>query len=104
MVALFDNDADKVGQKVHGKEVFPTERFADLARRLHVHIAVLTVPDEEANAAAALVVEAGIQAIWNFTATKLTVPEGIIVERVDLAASLAVLSSRVVAQRRSRPR
>lgn len=100
VVALFDNDVSKIGRKVHGKVVFGLEKFADLTERLGVHIAILTVPEEQANSAAALAVEAGIQAIWNFTATKLIVPEHVVVERVDLAASLAVLSSRVVAQRR----
>jgi redox-sensing transcriptional repressor len=98
VVALFDNDTVKIGHTVHGKEVLPIEKFADLVDRLHVHIAILTVPDEEAKSVASLAVEAGIQALWNFTATKLTVPEGVIVERMDLAASLAVLSSKLAAQ------
>ncbi len=99
VVALFDNDAEKIGMKVHGKEVLGMERFANLVRRLHVRIAILTVPDEVAVASVEVAVEAGIQAIWNFTATKLTVPEGVIVERMDLAASLAVLSSKLAAKR-----
>ena len=99
VVALFDNDGDKIGTKVHGKEILGMEKFANLVSRLHVHIAILTVPDEVAMASVELAVEAGIQAIWNFTATKLTVPEGVIVERMDLAASLAVLSSKLAAKR-----
>ena len=37
-------------------------------------------------------VEAGISGIWNFTSEQLDVPEGIVVQDVDLAQSLAVLS------------
>lgn len=95
IVALFDNDPRKVGQKVHGKEILDVEKFADLVERLHVHIAILTVPAEAATEAATMVVEAGIKALWNFTPTKLAPLDGVIIERVDLAASLAVLSSKL---------
>ncbi len=95
IVALFDNDPCKIGQKVHGKEILDVARFADLAERLHVHIAILTVPAEAAAEAATLAAQAGIKALWNFTPTKLAPIEGMIVERVDLAASLAVLSSKL---------
>jgi redox-sensing transcriptional repressor len=104
VVALFDNNVEKIGTKVHGKEILGMERFANLVRRLHVRIAILTVPDEVAVASVEVAVEAGIQAIWNFTATKLAVPEGVIVERMDLAASLAVLSSKLAAKQAFRQR
>lgn len=100
VVALFDNDPRKVGQSIHGKEVLHIDKLANLANRLHVHIAILTVPAEAAASVAQLAIDAGIQAIWNFTPAKLTVPEGIILERVDLAASLAVLSSKLAARLR----
>jgi len=100
VVALFDNDPRKVGQTIHGKEVLHVDKLDNLANRLHVHIAILTVPAEVAASIAQLAIDAGIQAIWNFTPAKLIVPEGIILERVDLAASLAVLSSRLAARLR----
>jgi len=95
IVALFDNDPRKVGQTVHGKEILHIDRFADLVARLHVHIAILTVPAEAADEAATRAAKAGIKALWNFTPTKLAPMDGVIVERVDLAASLAVLSSKL---------
>jgi redox-sensing transcriptional repressor len=100
VVALFDNDPRKVGQTIHGKEVLHIDKLGNLANRLHVHIAILAVPAEVAANVAQLAIDAGIQAIWNFTPTKLIVPEHVIVERVDLAASLAVLSSKLAARLR----
>ena len=100
VVALFDNDPRKIGQTIHGKEVLPIDKLGNLASRLHVHIAILTVPAEVAASVAQLAIDAGIQAIWNFTPTKLIVPEHVILERVDLAASLAVLSSKLAARLR----
>lgn len=100
IIALFDNDPRKVGQTVHGKKILSIEKLPGLVNRLHVHIGILTVPAEAAAGVAQLAIDAGIQAIWNFTPTKLLVPEGVILERVDLAASLAVLSSRLAARLR----
>jgi len=100
VVALFDNDPRKVGQTIHGKEVLHVDKLGNLASRLHVHIAILTVPAEVAASVAQLAIDAGIQAIWNFTPTKLIVPENVILERVDLAARLAVLSSKLAARLR----
>ena len=40
-------------------------------------------------------VAGGIRAIWNFTPAQLEVPEEVIVQREDLAVSLAVLLHRI---------
>ncbi len=95
IVGLFDSNPAKVGITIAGKPVLDISKFSSLVRRMHIHIAILTVPAGQAVAVAQAAVEAGIKAIWNFTPVKLNLPDSIIVERVDLAASLAVLSSRL---------
>lgn len=97
IIALFDSDESKIGSMIHDKEVFDIDRMRHLTERLCVSIGILAVPAEVAQVTTNLMVDAGIKAIWNFTPTKLLVPNGIIVERVDLAASLAVLSSKLTA-------
>ena len=101
IVALFDSDPDKANNIIAGKPVMDIARFPSLVKRMHVPIAILTVPSETAQAAAETAVAAGIKAIWNFTPVKLSLPDGVIVEQVDLAASLAVLSSRLVSSGRA---
>jgi len=93
--ALFDNDDDKVGSEIHGRKVYSLDQLIDLAWRMHVNMGVLAVSAGAAQQVADLMVDAGIVAIWNFTPAKLKLPASVIVERVDLAASLAVLSSRL---------
>jgi len=95
IVGLFDADPDVVGTKVAGIPVLSMEKFEHLVQRMHIQIAILTVPAGAAGQCAELAVRAGIRAIWNFTPTKLHLPPPVIVERVDLAASLAVLSSKL---------
>jgi redox-sensing transcriptional repressor len=92
IVAAFDVDKNKTGTRIHDIKVFPLQKLPDLARRLHVHIGILTLPAAAAQSITDMLVKVGIKAIWNFTPVKLKVPEDVIVEKVDLAASLAVLS------------
>jgi redox-sensing transcriptional repressor len=95
IVAAFDSDPEKVGKKIHGKEIMPLTRMEDLARRMKVHIGILTVPAEAAAAAAQNLIEAGITGIWNFSPAELDVPDHVTVQREDLSAGLAVLSVRM---------
>jgi redox-sensing transcriptional repressor len=91
LIAGFDPNPAKQGE-VNGKSVLPMEKMADLVDRLHVRMAILTVPAEAAQQAADELVAAGIEAIWNFTPVKLRVPDNVVVQREDLASGLAVLS------------
>lgn len=95
ILAGFDTDPAKVGTEVHGKPVFSLDKLTDLAWRMHVHLAIITVPASAAQAVANVLVDSGIKAIWNFAPTSLQVPDGIIVQNEDFYAGLAVLSSRI---------
>lgn len=95
IIALFDTDYNKIGTFIHGKEVFDVNRLSYLIKRLHILIGILTVSEGSAQYCADLMIESGIKAIWNFTPAKLQAPKDVIIERVDLAASLAVLSNKL---------
>lgn len=95
IAGAFDLDPKKVGAWVQGRHVQSMEKLTPFARRLGITLGVLTVPAEAAQAAADLMVRAGIKGIWNFTPVKLQVPEGVVVQKEDLAEGLAVLSHRL---------
>jgi redox-sensing transcriptional repressor len=99
----FDSDPAKVGTQIHGKEIFPMEKLPNLVKRIHVLIGILAVPACVAQEVADLMVEAGIRAIWNYTSMSLRVPDTVVVEDVKLAASLAVLSSRLADSLKKQP-
>lgn len=77
VLALFDNDTLKVGMKVNDKEIFHITKLQNLAERLNVEIAILTVPREHAQSTADFLVQSKIKYIWNFTPTVLSVPDGV---------------------------
>ena len=95
IVDSFDNDPAKIGTIVHGVPVHSVLEITSLAAKKHIKIGIITVPPEAAQLVADLMVHSGIKAIWNFTPQKLHVPTDIIVENVDMFASLAVLSRRL---------
>ena len=95
ILAAFDVDAAKIGVEIHGKEVLPLEKLPELAARMHVHIAILTVPAAAAQAAAEILVAGGVKGILNFAPVQLNLPEDVIVEDVNLAVSFAALSTRL---------
>lgn len=95
IVAGVDADPSKASWDVHGKKIIPLSKAQNLIRRLHIKIAILTVPAAAAQAVCDLAVEAGVKAVWNFAPVQLRVPEGVIVQNENLAASLAVLSKKL---------
>lgn len=95
VVAGFDSSDDLIGTEVHGKRIFSNDRIIELCTRLNIHLGIITVPDEHAQEVCDIMVNAGILAIWNFAQVHLKVPENIIVQNENLAASLAILSKSI---------
>jgi len=91
-VAAFDTDPSKIGKQVHGVPILSMETIEQGVKSLKAEIAVLTVPSPMAQATAETLVRAGIASIWNFTNTKLKVPDEVVVQREDLSSGYALLS------------
>ncbi len=94
-VAAFDNDPEKVGQKIHGIEVLSIDRLPVLAQLMKIHLAVLTVPAKAAQECVDIMLKGGIVAIWNFAPTQIKVPKNVIVENAQFSQSLAVLTRKL---------
>ena len=62
---------------------------------------LVTVPDAAAQECAEALVAAGVKGIWNFTSVQLSVPDDVIVQSMDLAQSLAVLSHKIANMQQS---
>ena len=48
IVVAFDKDKSLIGREINGKKVFSIDKLQDIAKRLNVHLAILTVPDDAA--------------------------------------------------------
>jgi len=92
IVAAFDVDPELYGRSIGGVQVLPLSKLEDLLGRLHIHLAVLSVPADFAQSSCDRLVAAGVKGIWNFTPIRLATPGGVIVRSEDLAVGLAELS------------
>lgn len=96
IVAAFDSNPKIIGKTVHGKTVLDIAKLPSLAKRMHVQIGVITATASVAQGIADAMIAGGIRGIWNFTPATLVAPPHVILQREDLAASLAVLSHRLL--------
>ena len=94
VVALFDNDREKIGRRVgeSGVVVHDVRRLARVVREEGVDVAVIAVPARVAQRALNLVMSAGVKAVLNFAPVPLHARLGVKVKTVDLTISLESLS------------
>jgi redox-sensing transcriptional repressor len=95
ILAGFDVDPNKIGTTIGGKEIFALDKLPNLLPRLNAHIVIVTVPAQVAQNVVDIAVESGALAVWNFAPTHINVPDNVVIENVNLASSLAVLSHRL---------
>ena len=92
IIVAFDSNPGLLGLALHGVKVRPMEDLPRFVKSMKIKLGILTVPNAAAQSCADQLVAAGIRGIWNFSSVQLEVPQGIVVQNVDLAQSLAILS------------
>lgn len=89
--AVFDIDSELINTIQAGVPVYD---IADLVNQIHdqrIEIAILTVPQANAQEITDKLVQAGIKGILNFTPLRVTVPSNVRVQNVDLTNELQTL-------------
>lgn len=99
LVAVFDDDATKIGKAVSGVpglQVTAVDEIPAVVREREVRLAILAVPADAAQAVADVLVAAGVKGLLNFAPVNLNVPAEVAVSAVDLAVQLEQLSFQVI--------
>ena len=92
IVAAFDSNVEYIGTEINGIKILAADKISNLCRRMKIHIGIITVPAEQAQIVCDQLVAGGVLAIWNFASVHLSVPDYILVQNENLAASFAMLS------------
>jgi redox-sensing transcriptional repressor len=92
IVALFDADPAKVGERINGMTVRHIDELRRVAVEEVIAIGVIATPASAAQAVADELVAAGVTSILNFAPCVLSVPANVDVRKVDLAIELQILS------------
>ena len=91
IVAAFDSDRDKVGTDLAGCRVRHTKGMRPYIKRHGIRLAILTVPASAAQKVTDRLVAAGIEAIWSFSPSRLTVPPTVFVRNEHISLGIAQL-------------
>lgn len=92
IAGAFDNDKGKVGTVVAGHTVRPMGGLTPFVKRHEIRLAVLTTPVSVSQKLTDRLVGLGVRAIWNFTPTQLTVPEGVLVRNEHISVGLSEIA------------
>ena len=92
IVAVYDNDPQKVGRRWDGHVVRDAAQLEREVGERRPDIAVVTVPAEHAQGVVDRLVRLGVRAILNFAPVQLNVPPDVTVKTVNMAMELEGLS------------
>ena len=94
VVALFDNDQQKIGKRIGDAKtiVLDVEKLGSVIKAEAIDVMVLAVPAKAAQRVLNQITSAGIKAVLNFAPVSLTSRKGVKVKTVDLTTSLESLS------------
>ena len=94
VVALFDNDRDKIGDHIGPSRIpiLDVKKIEKVIREKAIDVTVIAVPARAAQRVLNQVMAAGVKAVLNFAPALLTARLGVKVKTVDLTTSLESLS------------
>jgi redox-sensing transcriptional repressor len=92
IVALFDADRSRIGQRIDDLVIHAPEDMGTVIAATGAELGILSVPSEAAQAVADALIAAGIRGLLNFAPQVLRVPAGISVVPVDLTVQLEQLA------------
>jgi redox-sensing transcriptional repressor len=88
VVMIFDNDKEKVGEKIGDLTVKDAADLVEKVKTAGIKIAMLTIPASVAQDITDKLVEAGVKAILNYAPISLSVPNDVKVQYIDPATHL----------------
>jgi redox-sensing transcriptional repressor len=89
IVAAFDNDPKKVGRHIEEVKVQGIRSLKPFVRKHQIRMAILTTPVVVSQTITDRLVSAGVKAIWNFSPTRLTTPDDVLVRNEHISLGLA---------------
>ena len=98
LVAVFDVDPKKIGKCMPSNPELVIQSLDEVAKSVRqndIRLAINAVPAEAAQEVARILVEAGVQGLFNFAPVNLDIDPRVAVSTVDLAVQLEQLSFRV---------
>lgn len=92
VVAAFDSNPELIGERIGKLTVKSVHDLKSFVEERRIPAAILTTPASVAQSLADLLVMAGVKALWNFTPTRLNVPDNVLARNEHISVGLAQIS------------
>lgn len=92
IVAAFDADPDKVGTSKNGVVVQSVDALRSYLEEHETEVAILTTPADVSQGLAELAAMAGVRAVWNFSPTRISLPDDVLVRNEHISIGLAEIA------------
>ena len=89
--AAFDINEEITGTIQSGVPIYPMEDMKEQLKIQQIEVVILTVPANVAQGVTNDLIEVGVKGILNFTPLRISVPESVLVQNVDLTNELQTL-------------
>jgi redox-sensing transcriptional repressor len=94
IVTAYDINPGVIGKEIGGVSITHVDDFLNF-KNPAVKIGILTVPAQNAQEVAQMMIDNGLKAIWNFTPVRITAPEDVVIQNTSLYAHMAVMFNRL---------
>ena len=95
ILALFDNDQNKVGLSVNNKPVLHINDLEKYIKDNKITIAILATPKDTVGEIAEKLANYGIKGLWNFSSAEIITSTPVAVENVHMSDYLMTLSYKI---------
>lgn len=88
IVALFDADPERVGDKLDDREIYHYNEIPNVVGEMGLEVAIVAVPAASAQEVVDLLVQAGVKAILNYAPISVQVPPDVRTRNIDPVGAL----------------
>ncbi len=94
IVALFDNEPEKIGKKVSNIEIFDVVKFNEITEKKDIQIVIIAVPKSSISEVEQVILKSKVRGVMNFVSVTLNLKarRRIAVIDVDLAQKLYIMT------------
>ncbi|RNF38942.1 redox-sensing transcriptional repressor Rex [Planococcus salinus] len=91
IILAFDSNSPHEGEKISGIDTFHPDRIEEKIEEFGIELVILTVPSRSAQEVTDRLAKTSIKGILNFTPVRISVPDSIRVQTIDLSVELQTL-------------
>jgi redox-sensing transcriptional repressor len=93
IIAAFDSDVNVVETISSDIPVYPSYDITETVKRMNIDMAILTVPEANAQECADRLINGGVKGIMNFTPERIKTSDGVKVRDIDITGEFRTLSA-----------